>query len=293
MSSAKAAALAADTGAVLNFETGWQETPSGFIRQGEQLTVNYDPQRLPACRGTYNGMAGWDLVANARFFPSGETISHSLIDHSVPGPPRIVPLILTVPADSTGAELWFQNTNAWGCSAFDSRFGSNYQFSIDQAGPAKPVMYRCGAERSLEMVNVFAQKITKIKHSFGKIPSAGNQLETYVDLTAWVRNIAYAKNVWVDLHVFDGDGNRVNADTLTLKYSGSASGNGDFFSLNQMIFLGSGGVPGNIWPRADARTVQYRLYYEVNGCVFTDGILHQVPLPADADVSQSAIATAA
>jgi hypothetical protein len=157
--------------------------------------------------------------------------------------------------------------------AYDSQFGYNYRFIVDQAGPAQPVMYRTGTQRSLEMVNVFAEKIAKIRRPFGNTPSAGSLLETHLDLTVWARNLAYNKNVWVDLHVFDQDDNRVSADTLTLKYSGSAA--------------------GNVWPRADAKRMPYRVYYEVNGGVFTDGILHQVSLPGDAEISEEAIATAA
>jgi len=33
--------------------------------------------------------------------------------------------------------------------------------------------------------------------------------------------------------------------------------------------------------RPDARRVQLRLYYEVNGELFTDGLLHQYDVPAD------------
>jgi len=33
-------------------------------------------------------------------------------------------------------------------------------------------------------------------------------------------------------------------------------------------------TPGSVQPRPEARKVQYRLYYEVNYQVFTDGILH-------------------
>jgi hypothetical protein len=297
MSAAKIAALTVDTGAVVNFQTNWRQTQVGFVRQGELLSIHYDPERLTACRGYHDGMPAWDLFGTVRFLPSGETARGNLIQHTgvrgVIDPPKSVPLNIRVPADATQAEMWFQNTSMFGCSAFDSQFGNNYHFAVDQAGPAQPVMYRSGAVRSLEMVNVFTEEITKIRHMLGKAPSAGSQLETHLDLTAWVKNVAYNKNVWVDLHVFDQDDNRVNADTLTLKYSGSAGGNGDFFSLNQMVFLGSGGVPGNVWPRADVKRLQYRLYYEVNGRVFTDGILHQVPLPADAEVSQEILATAA
>ena len=283
--------------AIVNFEAGWRQTQSGLIRQGEVLTVHYDPQRLTACRGTYSGLTGWDLIANVRFLPSGETVSKSLIDHSnprgVPDPPTILPLQVPVPADATQAEMWFQNTNAWGCSAFDSQFGSNYQFAVDQAGPAQPVVFRNGAIPALDTVNVVAESVTKTKRTIGSPPVTGTQLETHLELKVWVRNIAYQKNVWIDVHVFDQDDNRVSADTLTLRYLGSAGGNGDFFSLNELVFLGSGGVPGNVWPRADARKIQYRVYYQVNGSVFTDEILHQASLIADADAGLEAKAKAA
>jgi Family of unknown function (DUF6209) len=298
MSAAKKAALTVDTSAALNFYTDWQQSQVGLIRQGELLTINYDPKRLSACRTYHNGMPAWDLLATVHFSPSGETITGNLVQHlgaqGVLDPPKPVPLAVRVPADAMGAEMWFQNTSITSrCSAFDSQFGYNYRFIVDQAGPAQPVMYRTGTQRSVEMVNVFAEKIAKIRRPCGNTPSAGSQLETHLDLTVWARNVAYNKNVWVDLHVFDQDDNRVNADTLTLKYSSSAGGTGDFFSLKQLVFWGSGGVPGNVWPRADVRRMQYRVYYEVNGAVFTDGILHQVSLPADAEINQEAIATAA
>jgi hypothetical protein len=41
-------------------------------------------------------------------------------------------------------------------------------------------------------------------------------------------------------------------------------------------------TPGSVQPRPEARKVQYRLCYEVNYQVFTDGILHQHELQEDA-----------
>lgn len=296
MSATKAAA-AENAGAVLNFEAGWRQTQSGLIRQGEVLTVKYDPERLTACRGTYRGGTIWDLFANVRFFPSGETIRESFIDHSsphgVPDTPKIVPVEIRIPADASDAEIWFQNTNAWGCSAFDSQFGSNYRFTVDQAGPTQPVVFRKGAIRSPEMVNVFTEDVTKVRRTLGSPPVTGSQIETHLNLEVWVKNVAYQKNIWIDLHMFDQNDDRVSAETITLNYLNPAGGGGDFFGLNQLVFQGSGGVPGGVWPRPDVRRMQYRVYYEVEGRVFTDGILHQSVLLADAQVSQEAKAKAA
>src|SRR6266568_3693143 len=48
------------------------------------------------------------------------------------------------------------------------------------------------------------------------------------------------------------------------------------------IYQGSGGGSGmGAWTRPDARKVQFRLYYEVNSELFTDGLLHQHEVPAD------------
>ena len=40
-----------------------------------------------------------------------------------------------------------------------------------------------------------------------------------------------------------------------------------------------------MWPRADARLLEFRLYYEAGGNLFTDGYLHQSKVQADAAVS--------
>lgn len=281
----------------IEFQAGGRQTQSDFVRQGQPLTIKYDPQRTTGCRGHHDGMPAWDIFANVRFAPSGEVFQGPLVQHYNPegsggifDPPRPIPFAVNVPADATEAEIWFLNRNAFGCMAWDSQFGNNYRFEVAQAGPAQPVMFRTGAERSLEMVNVFRADVSKTQRTFGSGP--GSELETHLSLKAWVRNVAYQKNVWIDLHVFDPNDNLVSAQTLTLSYSGAAGGNGDFFTLDQEVFQGSGGVPGSVWPRADARRLQYRLYYEVNGHIFTDGILHQHAINADA-AAHRAVAAAA
>ncbi len=286
----------AATTATMEFQGDGRVALNELIRQGEQLTIKYDPQRTTGCRGYHGGMPAWDIFGSVRFHPGGEIMSGNLVQHYSSGsggkifdPPLPVPLTVTVPADATQAEMWFLNRNAFGCESWDSLFGNNYRLDVAQAGPAQPVMFRTGAERTLEMVNVYRDDISKTRQVFG---SSGSELRTHLFLTAWVSNASYQKNVWIDLHVFDPDDNLVSAQTLTLKYSGPAGGNGDFFTMDEAVFQGSGGVPGSVWPRPDARRVQYRLYYEVNGRVFTDGVVHQRAAEADAVATKSVAAAA-
>jgi hypothetical protein len=84
------------------------------------------------------------------------------------------------------------------------------------------------------------------------------------------------------VHVFDAADALLHSETLTLGYLEPAGGGGDLFVFDGKIYQGSMATPGSVSPRPDARLVQYRLYYEVSGQVFTDAILHQHELPEDA-----------
>jgi hypothetical protein len=87
------------------------------------------------------------------------------------------------------------------------------------------------------------------------------------------------------VHIFDSGDALIHASTVPLHYVGPAHGfpaDGDFFAFAGKIYQGSTATPGAVSPKPEARTVQYRLYYEVNHQLFTDAILHQHHLPADA-----------
>jgi hypothetical protein len=276
--------------ATLRFVVGWHEELDGDLAQGGRLTIEYDPERTLGCRGYHAGRPGWDLWGNVRFHPSLQLFSGNLVLHfegsppQVIVPPRPIPLAVPVPADATEAELWFENTDVFGCSAWDSRFGQNYWYDVARHGPLQPVSYRTGAVRSLEMVNTAADAATK-RNVFPRRTqelAGGSDFQTWLTLTAWVNNVAFTKNVWVDVHVFDAADALLHSETLTLGYLEPAAGGGDLFVLDGKIYQGSMATPGSVSPRPDARLVQYRLYYEVNGQLFTDAILHQHELPEDA-----------
>jgi hypothetical protein len=149
------------------------------------------------------------------------------------------------------------------------------------------VMGRTGAIPSPEMVYVCEDAISK-KNVFPSPPNGprqGSDWQTFLAVKAWVKNVAYTKKVWVDVHVFDSRDELIHADTLTLRYVGPADGfpgDGDFFAFDGKIYQGSTATPGAVSPKPEARTVQYRIYYEVNHQLFTDAVLHQHELPADA-----------
>ncbi len=120
----ESAALSED--ATIHFRAGGVDT-TGTLSAGEVLHIDYDTNRLTACRGGNNdGSPGWSITgfyrlnggAVSTFEAGGFSATHSTTQ------PQI-----TV----TGAgdlEIWFQNTSRWGCSGYDSAFGKNYHFAV-------------------------------------------------------------------------------------------------------------------------------------------------------------------
>jgi hypothetical protein len=86
---------------------------------------------------------------------------------------------------------------------------------------------------------------------------------------AWVKNVAYDKKVWLDVDVLGSSGKALRSETLPMQYLEPAGGAGD-------LFLGDVAVQSatRSAQRATGRQLRYRLYYEVGGQVFTDGVCH-------------------
>jgi len=112
--------------ATIHFRTGGVDA-TGSLSAGEVLHIDYDTNRLTACRGGNNdGSPGWSITGYwqlnggpvSSFEAGGFSPSHST------GQPQI-----TVPGSGDLA-IWFQNTSRWGCNAYDSDYGKNFHFKI-------------------------------------------------------------------------------------------------------------------------------------------------------------------
>jgi len=147
--------------------------------------------------------------------------------------------------------------------------------------PSESVRFRTGAVLSRETVDLLEESATKENAKEASGRGVGLDLETVLSVRARISAVAGPRYGWLDLHVFDGGDQLIHSDTLPLSYVGAADDDGDLFGFDGNVYRGTGASPGSVWLAPDARKVQFRLYCEVHGTVFTDGVLRQHELPAD------------
>lgn len=132
---ASSSVTAAASGPTLTFAADWTESSDRPLHAGDTVTVSYDPSRLPTCRGTLAGGApGWSITA---FYSVNGGPPGTLDVAGYQPTPQPQAPVFTLPAGGDLA-VWFQITSAWGCSAYDSNFGSNYHFTVAAAASAPP-----------------------------------------------------------------------------------------------------------------------------------------------------------
>ena len=127
------------TAAQVVFAGGWTESALSPITQGGAMQIAYAPARLRACRYAPGGARAWNIFASWRFEPGGQTGTVALFEGDLyGGEAAVLQPVVIVPAEATGVELWFSNSDATGCVAWDSAFGANYPFPVtppDATGP--------------------------------------------------------------------------------------------------------------------------------------------------------------
>ena len=149
--------------------------------------------------------------------------------------------------------------------------------------PSESVRFRTGAVRDQAMVVVLEDSAIKINAKATGAPGGGVglDLETVLSVQAWTGRPGEAQYSWIDLHVFDGCDRLIRSETLPLTHLSAAEDGGHVFAFEDSVYRGTGASPGSVWLAPDARKVQYRLYYEVDGTVFSDGLLRQHEVAPD------------
>jgi hypothetical protein len=123
--------IAEGSSARLVFDADPSRAPAleGRLVAGTRVAIEYPATRLPSCRMNLNGGApGWTITGFASV-NGGQPKSFYVAGHS--SDPSAAGKTPFVDVTSAGRlAIWFQVTNASGCSAWDSNLGRNYTFDV-------------------------------------------------------------------------------------------------------------------------------------------------------------------
>jgi hypothetical protein len=172
------------------FGADWSERAAGPIVQGGLARLSYAPERLRACRATYNGGRTWNIIASWIFRPGGQTGTVALYDGNYfAGEAGILHPDLYVPEEATSVEIWFSNSDRAGCVAWDSNLGSNYHFDVVPRGAEAPPVGWAG-----DFNFVTYHRDPQVNH--GDVDPAyyfdswgGAELASWVEVAVWIPGI--------------------------------------------------------------------------------------------------------
>lgn len=123
----------------VTFTGNFQQVISGELKPGAEVTILFDPNRLPFERSLdKKGKPAWIISAFYQFSPDGTVNEIKLVPEKVSAGKKgakveTEPFLkgeFTVPEGSEVAIIWFRNSGTTGKEYYDSDFGKNYRFPI-------------------------------------------------------------------------------------------------------------------------------------------------------------------
>ncbi|MBX7114480.1 MAG: hypothetical protein K1X64_09130 [Myxococcaceae bacterium] len=112
----------------VHFNADWSISRPDDLSSAKAIRVEYALERLPTCRAYYRGYAAWDILAYARF--DGGPVQSTPVTRGFGAERVAVPAAFTVPAGAKDMEVWFFNSDEFGCHLYDSNWGQNYHLQL-------------------------------------------------------------------------------------------------------------------------------------------------------------------
>lgn len=117
----------------ITFTGDWNISRTNHFVKGQTVRVKYDANRLPQCRGEFDGKPAWSITGYWQL--NGGPVQSFEAGGLSPSNGTQEPVFELTEAGELA--LWFQVTNRWGCTAWDSKFGKNYRFEVLPAPTAR------------------------------------------------------------------------------------------------------------------------------------------------------------
>lgn len=126
---------AATTAAIptISFDADWTIAQSGSLTAGGKAIIHYELSRLATCRATYMQYPAWDVIAEWNV-DGGVAFSQSVTVETSSTTRVGTDITIDVPPGRT-LNMWFYDSDEYGCQSWDSNYGRNYSFALDPGPP--------------------------------------------------------------------------------------------------------------------------------------------------------------
>jgi hypothetical protein len=168
---------------VLRYTADGGERVEGVLEANKPVIIDYDLDRLRRCRSQYAGGDAWSIGVHYRI--DGGPVQNRQVTqldedrHNVKVPVRV-----DLPLGARNLELWFHAGDRTGCSEYDSRFGANYHYTIEQ-----PAIATFRADWSETVTGqIRAGRGLVVRYDIDRLPQCR---ETYNGSPAWYIDVVY------------------------------------------------------------------------------------------------------
>ena len=116
-------------GTTITFAGDFTQAADGDLVAGSSIHIAYDLDRLTACRAESGGSDQWGVTGWAQF-DAGSATPFALSRLDPHGTAQPIVAGLDIPRTAKHLQLWFSESNVYGCNAYDSDDSANYQFDV-------------------------------------------------------------------------------------------------------------------------------------------------------------------
>lgn len=113
----------------VTFNADYSQAASGTLYAGAYARVRYDLDRITNCRGESGGSDVWGASGNAMF--DDGSIKTFAVSRLIDGKATAVDAEIVLPPSTSHVEFWFEANDKWGCHTYDSDYGNNYSFAVE------------------------------------------------------------------------------------------------------------------------------------------------------------------
>lgn len=174
------AAQSANLGDTQTLDFGLDGIRAPALLAGNTASVTYDANRLPDCRGDQNGHPAWSITGYYQL--NGGPVGSFWAGGFSPDPSATSTFPLTGAGDLA---MWFEITNVWGCTAWDSDYGRNFHFQVAAGAPT--ISFNADWTVSTDGTLAAGAPIT-IKYDIARLPRCR---QDYNGLPTWDVTLSY------------------------------------------------------------------------------------------------------